>query len=248
MIKAIIVDDEETGRYQLRKLVNENEELIQLIGEAGNVDSACEMIAALKPDLVLLDVQMPVQSGFDLLEKIPVVDFEVVFTTAYSEYAIQAIRFSALDYLLKPISSEDFSEMLRRARQKKKNEVQISVSNLLSQLKKPSRLEKLVIPSLDGLTIIDIQDVISCEANSSYTIFKFVSGESIMSTKTLKEYEDMLTSERFFRIHKSTLINLKHIVKYHKGEGGYVVMKDNNSYEVSRRKKNELLDLLSTIF
>lgn len=248
MIRAIIVDDEETGRMRLHKLSNANKGLITIIDEADNVETAYEKINLLKPDLVLLDVQMPVQGGFDLLEKFKTIDFDIVFTTAFSEFAIKAIQFSAIDYLLKPINDEDFLRMLGKVLNKKREEVQIRVDNLLSNLKKTNHLEKLVIPELDGLSIIDLQDIIACEANSNYTIFKLVNGDSVLSTKTLKEYEDILSGENFFRIHKSTLVNLKHVVKYNKGEGGFVIMKDNSSFEVSRRKKSEFLEQLASAF
>ncbi|MBK7665883.1 MAG: response regulator transcription factor [Sphingobacteriaceae bacterium] len=192
---------------------------------------------------------MPFKNGFSLLEKVKNPEFEVIFTTAYNDYAIKAIKFSALDYLLKPIEVDELKAAIAKLERIEKNSntkiKSDAIDLLLANLKGKSA--KIAVPTFDGLQMLNAEDIIKCVANESYTQIYLVGGQKIMVSRLLKEYEELLENYNFFRIHNSTLINLKHVTKYVKGEGGYVVMSDGESCEVSRRKKNELLSKLALV-
>jgi two-component system, LytTR family, response regulator len=246
MIKAIIVDDEETSREVFRRLAGKHSDKLIIMEEASSAGQAYELIRQKQPDLVFLDVEMPHESGFDLLEKFDEIGFGIVFTTAFSQYALKAIKFSALDYLLKPIDETEFVKTIEKAEQHKRNNYTIKpgIATLLSNLRNSNRQERLALPSSDGLIIVELDKIISCTASSNYTMFRLSNGNEIVATRTLKEYEDILPEDDFFRLHKSTIVNMRFVEKYVKGEGGYVIMKDKSTYEVSRRKKNEFLQKL----
>lgn len=249
MIKAIIVDDELGARESLSKMLEKNCSNVQIVAKADSMLSAYEAIINLHPDLVFLDIEMPNGNAFDLLEKIKEIDFDIIFTTAYDHYAIKAIKFSAIDYILKPIDPEELLQAVKRYEEKsgQKNMLDKKFKTLLNNLKPENKLKKVGIPDGDGLIFINLADIIRCDSDGNYTFFILTSGKKIVASRTLGEYEQLFADDNFFRIHRSHLINLQHVKKYLKGEGGYVIMSDNSQVEVSRRNKNDFLQKLAQI-
>lgn len=247
MIKAIIVDDELGARESLSKMVEKNCKQIEIIGKADSAKSAYDLITALQPDLVFLDIEMPKGNAFDLLDKFKQINFHIIFTTAYDHYAIKAIKFSAVDYLLKPIDPEELVASVNKLELKvgQKNELNQQFKTLLSNVRPENKIKKVGIPDGDGLVFIDLSDIIRCESDGNYTYFILSSGKKIIASRTMGEYEQLFSDENFCRVHRSHLINLAHVKKYIKGEGGYVVLSDNSQVEVSRRNKNDFLERLS---
>lgn len=246
MLKAIIVDDEEAGVESLELLLKRYCKQVQVIAKANSVKEAEEMINAAPPDIIFLDIAMPFANGFELLKKIKHKNFSVVFTTAYNEYALKAIKHNALDYLLKPIDSDELVEAVKKCEEKKNSgspDMQ-KIENLVAALTQSNKAQKLPVPTLEEIMYIDIDDILRMEADSNYTHIFLTDKQKLTSSKTLKEYEQMLAGQKFFRVHKTHIINLGYVRKYIKGEGGYVVMADGASVEVSRQKKAELLTLL----
>lgn len=247
MIKAIIVDDEEKGRLTLKNVIEKNCPNIQILNLCDSVVAATESIEKHEPDLIFLDIEMPFQNGFSLFEKFKNPAFDVIFITAYDHYAIKAIKYSAMDYLLKPVDADELKTAIAKIKQKKASLQLPDFELLLSNLKLKGNSAKISVPTFEGLQMINSTDIIKCTANESYTEIVLTSGKKIVVSRILKEYEDLLSDFNFFRVHNSCLINLAHVTKYIKGDGGYVVMIDGDSVEVSRRKKNELLNKLALI-
>ena len=249
MIKALVVDDEKKARDILTGMLNAHCPQVNVIGQADSVSLAEELIRSTKPDLVFLDIEMPFGNGFDLLDRTRDLNFDVVFTTAFDHYAVKAIKFSAFDYLLKPIDVDELKIAVDRLIQNKKDQNSFygKIENLLSEIKINGKPKRIAIPSLEGISIVNIDEIIRCEADTNYTRIYLINGEAILVSKTLKEYEDLLTEYHFVRVHHHNLINLNHVQKYIKGEGGYAIMSDGSSVEVSRRKKTEFLEKLSNI-
>jgi two-component system, LytTR family, response regulator len=249
MIKAIIVDDEEKSRDFLETQLRNNCSGVKTMEKCECIESAQRAIAIHNPDLVFLDIEMPFENGFSLFDKIKNPDFEVIFTTAYNQHALRAIKLSALDYLLKPIDSDDLVKAVEKfeKRKDKKPDLKQGLELLLSNLNHKNKQARISVPTFDGLQMLNTEDIIKCVANESYTEIILVGGTRLMVSRILKEYEELLSELNFFRIHNSCLVNLKHVKKYVKGEGGYVLMSDGETCEVSRRKKSELLDRLSMV-
>ncbi len=249
MIKAIIVDDEAKSRTTLNSLLSTYCKNVDVLATADSVASAISEIDKHKPDLVFLDIEMPHGNGFTLFEKIPQPDFEVIFTTAYDQYAIKAIKCSALDYLLKPIDGDDLISAVNKIEDKQKNKAEDkpNFELLLSNISLKGKSAKIAIPTFEGLQMISVEHIVKCTAQDSYTYITLVDGTKHLVSRILKEYDELLSDMNFFRVHHSCLINLAHVVKYMKGDGGYVVMTNGESVEVSRRKKNELLTLLAMV-
>lgn len=246
-IKAIIVDDEQGARESLNNILNKYfEDEVLVLGVADGVEEAKKMIKSQKPDLLFLDIEMPGGGGFGLLSDLDQIDFKTIFVTAYDQYAIQAIKFSALDYLLKPIDMEELEgaiEKFKAARTRDLIEKQ-KIKNLMDNLKVDNHIRKVAVPDGNGLVFIPLKNIIRCESDGNYTIIYQDSGKKIIASRTLGDFEDMFSGENFFRIHRSHLINLEHLAKYIKGEGGYVELSDGSKAEVSRRKKTEFMDFL----
>nr|WP_299070970.1 LytTR family DNA-binding domain-containing protein [uncultured Allomuricauda sp.] len=244
MIQALIIDDEAKARQGLRLVLEKYCPEIKILALCESPEIGLEKINALKPDLIFLDVQMPKMSGFDLLERVSKINFEVIFVTAYDRYAIKAIKFSALDYLLKPIDVDELMNAVEKISKKKKNKV-AQYGSLLKNVKPGmEKLKRLAIPSDNEIIMQPIADIIYCEADSSYTTLYLSGGKKITVSKTLKEFENILPEGDFCRIHHSTLVNMAHVTKYIKGEGGYVIISNNNHLNVSRRKKDQFLQML----
>lgn len=242
MIKSIIVDDELKSRESLRILVQDFCEGTEVLALCQNVAEGIQAIQQHKPDIVFLDIQMQRETGFDLLAKIKEIDFEVIFTTAYSEYAIKAFKFSAIDYLLKPIDIDELKKAIQKVEKKLNSDIGGRLQQLIQNLRQDSSENyRLAIPTAEGLVFIKVSDILYCVASSNYTEIYLTDGKKHLVSRTLKEYEEMLESHEFFRIHHSYLINLNGIKKYVRGEGGYVVMVNDKALDVSKRKKESFL-------
>lgn len=247
MLKCVIVDDEHKSREILRILIEDFCENANVVAQCPTVADAIVAIEEHKPHVVFLDIQMQGETGFDLLEKIKKIDFEIIFTTAYSEYAIRAFKFSAIDYLLKPIDIEELKKSIEKVEKKVNVDFSVRLEQLVQNLKGGTNHRyKLALPSSEGLMFVKVEDIVYCEASSNYTNIYMTDGKKHMVSRTLKEYEDLLAEQDFFRIHNSFLINLNAIKKYVRGEGGYVVMANDKSLDVSKRKKESFLARIGT--
>lgn len=249
-IRTLIIDDESNGRDILVALLEKFCPSLDILGTAENADVARELIDSLKPQLVFLDINMPGKTGFELLQQFESIDFEVIFVTAHDNFALKAFKFSAIDYILKPIDLEDLKTAVKKAEEKlafkgKPNERYNEFLNNIKNIQNP--FDKLGLATRDGLIFIKISDIIRCESDVNYTWFYLEKGEKILASKTLKDFEEMLDEYNFYRIHKSHLINLAHLKRYIKGEGGSVIMSDNSEVEVSRRNKEGLMKRLQQI-
>ena len=246
MFTAIIIDDETSSRNSLRQKLTNHCTEIQIIGECENGEAGIKMLTNKKPDIVFLDVEMPRMNGFTMLQQLPQKNFEVIFITAYDHYAIKAIKFSALDYLVKPVAIEDLKTAIEKAAQKRKqsqgNErLELLLENLMTYNKE---LQRIAIPSMEGLQFVETGHIIYLEANSNYTCFYLVNSIKITVAKTLKDFEELLPTSIFMRIHHSYIINKNLVKKYIKGEGGQVVMCNDTVLDVARRKKEEFMRVM----
>ncbi len=244
-----MIDDEATGLESLRFAVEKYCPDITIHGAYNSPEKGLEAIQKDKPDLVFLDVQMPHMSGFDVLQKASPASFEVIFVSAHDQYAIKAIKFSALDYLLKPIDVDELIHAINRVKERMNNksnayQYQSVINNI--QLKS-GNVEKLAVPSLEGIDFFNTRDIIFCKADGSYTTLVLDKGAQVLVSKNLKDFENILTDSGFCRVHHSYLINLSHVQKYIKGDGGYVILTDDYHVDVSRRKKDEFLSLLNKL-
>lgn len=243
-MKAIIVDDERNSCESLKVLLQDFCEDVQVADTCQTIAAAITSIKKHRPDVVFLDINMKGENGFELLEKMKPIEFEIVFATAYSEYAIRAFKFSAIDYLLKPIDIEELRSTIDKVRSTKRVETKQRYDQLIDNLKSPHNPAfKLALPSLEGLTFVKTSEIVYCKADSNYTTFFLTDGAKIIVSQTLKEYEELLFPYRFFRIHHSYLINLDSIKQYVRGDGGHVVMSNDVRLDVSKRRKDEFLSL-----
>jgi len=242
MIKTVIIDDEINGRNIIRSFLEKYCTGVEVIAEAFSVASGIECIEDNNPDLVFLDIQMQDGTGFDLLEKLPKRDFKLIFVTSFDHYALKAFKFSAVDYILKPVDPDQLIEAVEKVKSMSPaDNVSSKIDVLISNL---NRLEKIALPASDGIRFVKINDVVRCESDNNYTLFYLLNKEKILVSKTLKDYEVMLTDSTFYRVHKSHLVNLKYVAKYVPGEGGYLILEDGSHVDVSRRKKEGLLKIL----
>lgn len=240
MIRAIVIDDEQESRNTVINILNNFCNNIQVVAQAENVKEGKEIIEKEKPDVVFLDIQMPDGTGFDLLEKLSEINFQVIFVTAYDQYALKAIKFSALDYLLKPVNPQQLIDSVEKLKSPEKDFGLIS-KQINTLLRNKNGFERITLPTFEGLRFIILRDIIRCEADNNYTNFYLNSGEKVLVTKTLKEYDESLSGEDFIRVHQSHLVNSKYIDRYIKGDGGTIIMTDGSHVEVSRRRKEEFL-------
>ncbi|GAA5041085.1 DNA-binding response regulator [Marivirga lumbricoides] len=245
MVRSIIVDDELKSRESLKILLTDFSEGVEVLALCETVNEALEAIAKYKPDVVFLDIQMRRETGFDLLKQLPKIDFEVVFTTAHSEYAIKAFQFSAIDYLLKPVDINDLNRAISKVKNRNIGDFSQQLNHLLENLKPHHhQINKIAIPSHEGILFVKVEDVIYLEASSNYTQFYLKNGQKHLVSKSLKEYDQMLTDHNFYRIHHSYLININEVTKYVRGDGGYVILSNNVNLDVSKRKKEAFLQKL----
>jgi two-component system LytT family response regulator len=246
LAKIVIIDDQDDSVEKLSFLLHKFCGNLAVSGVANSGKEAIALINKTKPDIVFLDVEMDDMNGFEVLERLDNTDFKVIFTTAYDKYAIQAIRFSALDYLLKPIQKNDLMAALERAKQQGNGVEKQQVSGLVEIAKnKPTQLERIGLTTSDGLVFKNVKEIIHCESDRNYTLVHLVNNEKLLVSKALKEIDETLEGSGFFRIHNSFLINLSHVKKYVRGDGGHVIMSNNKEINVSRSKKDEFLELFS---
>jgi two-component system LytT family response regulator len=244
MINAIIIDDEEHCVARLRSLLAKHcADSVMIKGVFDSVETGLKAVENLQPDLVFLDVMLHDKTGFDILKQLPAVDFEVIFTTAFEHYAVPAFRFSALDYLLKPIDPDDLQQAVEKLKKKTAaDNLPERLSTLFHNLKGfHSGSHRIAVPTVSGINFIQVGDIIRCQSEINYTILFLKDKQKITVARTLKEFEELLGGHDFFRIHNSHLINLGCVKSYNRGKGGYVTMTDNSLVEVATRRKEEFL-------
>lgn len=245
-IRTILVDDEvsstEVFSIELKMYCPQ----VEVVAACNSAEEALEQVRLLKPDLVFLDIEMPFMNGFELLQSFDEIDFEVIFVTAYDAFAIRAFKFCAADYLLKPVQKEELISAVHNVVQ---NIVQRSKSDhfeaLLSNINfLQCNIPKIALPTADGVEFVEIDNVLYCEADGSYVYVHLINGERILLSKSLKQLAELLDEQHFLRIHQSYLINLRHIKRYLRGQGGTVVLVNDRELPVSRARKDHLMDLL----
>lgn len=247
MIRAIIIDDEKKSRETLNGLLERYCKDISVIAEADGYKTGMESIRWHNPDVIFLDIQMPDGSGFKLLEDLDKIDFEIIFTTAYDQFAIKAIKYSALDYLLKPIVPYELTEAVKKLKIKKsKGKTSNKINVLLDNIKdSDENIKRIILSTAEKIHVVEIDNIIRCESDNYYTRFFFTDGSKLLISKTLKEHEELLSDHNFIRPHKSHLINLKHIKSLNRSNGGSIIMNDGSKIPVSRRKKEKVIDIIN---
>ena len=239
---AIIIDDELKGRIALRQKIKDYCPDIELVGEAADGEEGLQLISSLNPGIVFLDIEMPRMNGFDMLQRLSRKNFHLIFTTAYDQYAIRAIKFAAFDYLLKPVDIEELRAAVQKIQaEKTQANTGDRLDVLTHNLQHKTAHGKIAIPTMEGLLFFNVNDIVHIEAQSNYTVFYFNNAPRLTVSKTLKEFEEMLPSDIFFRPHHSHIINMHYIKRYIKGDGGQIEMQNGNFVDVSRRKKEEFL-------
>ena len=247
MINAIIVDDEPYCVEVLATLLEKYCPDVNVLTTCSSAEEAIRAIQQHKPQLVFLDVEMPHMNGFQMLEALPQIDFDLIFTTSYDQYAIKAIRFSALDYLLKPIDREELQKAVQKASKKAPVAINQQLELLLQKISQPAtRVNKVAMPTMEGLQMVTVANIVSCASDSNYTILQLKDKQKLVVSRTLKEIEELLEEHSFARVHHSYLANLNEVTKYVKGEGGYLVMSDGSHIDVSRSRKESVVKKLQS--
>lgn len=246
-MKAVIIDDVLKAQISLKRSVESLPLGIEILGCAESVVNGIKLIKATKPELVFLDIELQDGTGFDVLEILSPVNFKVIFTTSSNAYAIKAFRFSAIDYLLKPIDLEQLEEAVRKAKNQVKPTKPEYVNMLLQQMKTQKPAEKIALHSAEKIQIVNVTDIVRCEADVNCTTFYFASGSPLLVTKTLKYFDQLLAESGFLRVHQSHLVNGQHIKEFIKTDGGYLLMDNNQTVPVSARKKAEVIDALAQL-
>lgn len=245
MITAIIVDDEPKSRDVLKTLLSRFCSDVEVLAQAGSISEAKDLIREHNPDLLFLDIEMPGGNGLQLLESGATGNAEVIFVTSYAHYAIPALRLSAVDYLLKPIEVEELRAAVERVNDRKQVRSKANLAVLKENLSQNTPLQKIAIPGMQDVRFVKVSEIIRIEGDSNYSFIYIDGGEKIHSSRTLGDFEELLTGQpNFFRVHKTHLVNLDHVVKLIKTDGGYLEMKDGSQVEISRRRKTEVLQLL----
>jgi two-component system LytT family response regulator len=248
MLRTILVDDEshclDTLQWQLQEYCPE----VEVIAQCNSPLDAIEQIGKLKPQLVMLDIEMPKMNAFEMLKQLEPVEFDVIFTTAYDQFAVNAFKVSALDYLLKPVDEEELKRAIAKAVQRNAAPSHDQLSLLHERVKQPRKpLEKLALPTSEGLEFVSVKGIIYCESDSNYCHIIMDGDKQLFITRTLKEIQEALEGSNFFRIHNSYLANLDHVTRYVRGDGGYVVMSNGKSLSVARSKKDELMSVIGRV-
>ena len=248
MIRVVIIDDEDLVRVLLRDILKFRCPEVEIVGEASGIKSGLEVLGKVRPDLVLLDVKLEDGTGFELLQQCSGVDFKVIFITAFEEYALKAIRLSAVDYILKPIAPDELKNAIEKASLMLIADQEQKLKTLVSNLGNATNgNKKIVLKTHDKFHFIPVNEIYYCESDSSYTKFYLQDGNEIMVSRTLKEFEEILMDHGFYRTHKSFLINLKHIRAFQKSDGGYIIMVNNSRIPLSDKKKEEFLRLMENM-
>lgn len=245
MINAVLIDDEPKNIRILSKLLQDYCPEVNVAGTAEKHQEAIEIISRVKPDLIFLDIEMPGGNAFDLLNQLMPVDFEIIFVSAFDNYAIKAFRYSALDYVLKPVSIENLRQAVIKAEKKilEKN-INQRLDNFLKNQNEKYTFQRIALPTKNGLEFYEFEDIVFCQAEGPYTRFGFANKQNLLVTGTLKDYEELLPAASFCRVHNSYVINLNHVKKYYKGKGGSVEMSTGINIEVSLRKKDDFISRL----
>lgn len=246
MIRAVIIDDEINNQELISNLLKSYAENVQVVGMANSVETAYKTINEHNPDLIFLDIQMPDGTGFDLLKKFEKINFKIIFVTAHQEFAIEAFKYSALDYILKPLAPANLLAAVKKMEDTiSSEELNLKLKTLLNNIAEPIKnKKKIVLKTMERIYSVDLDDIIRFESDGGYTKVYLVDGKRIMVSKTMKEYDDLLMDVGFLRVHHSHLINMNHLFCFEKAEG-HVVMKDDSIVPVSNRKKDHLMELLN---
>lgn len=253
MIRALLIDDDSNLRNGMKGLLTRYAPDIIIAGEADSVKTGISAIEQLQPDVIFLDIQLGDGTGFDILEQITqkkgALNSHVVFITAHEQYAVKAFRFSALDYLLKPVDPEDLNKVIDKIKKVLANNDSYAHIDLLLEniRKKVDKFKRIALSTSEGIHLFEVSDIIRCESQDNYTKFYIKDNKPVLISKTLKEYEDLLSEQGFERIHQSHLINLAYLKSYIKKDGGYAVMADNSHLPISQRKKERLQELLKSL-
>jgi len=244
MLQAIIIEDEKHSQATLNNLLNDYCTDIAVAGMASSVESAIDLIKKIEPDLVFLDIELHPGTGFDVIKAFDQINFEIIFTTAFEQYAIQAIKLSSLDYLLKPIAIDDLQQAVEKCKKKtNQTQYQQQMNLLLSELGQSNQEGRnICLATAEGIEFINEDDIVYCEANGSYTEFTFKDGHTLLVSKHLKEYENLLSPNQFMRVHNSFLINLREVQRLVKSEGGYIQMNNGSSINISPKKRDEFME------
>ena len=245
MITAIIIDDERKGRNALRQKLVQYCPQVTLLGEGESGEDGIRLIEKHDPAIVFLDIEMPLMNGFDMLQNLPTKNFHLIFTTAYDQYAIKAIKYAAFDYLLKPIDIAELQETIKKAEQQiALNNTDERLETLTHHLAGKHPLQKIAIPTMEGLLFFNLADIVYLQSESNYTTLHFVNETKLVASRTLREFEDLLPPDMFFRTHNSYIINLHFIKRYLKGDGGQIEMQNGHFVDVARRKKEEFIKMI----
>lgn len=244
MIRAVLIDDEKNATEVLALQLARHCADVEIVSTCNSAKAGIEAIVALKPDLVFLDIEMPHKNGFDVLEETKETTFEIIFTTAYNRFAIQAFKVSAVDYLLKPIDVDELKMAVEKVRKKKgSSAIDEKIKELLLQLQPTAKVSnKIALPIGEAMQFIDASDIIRCESESNYTHVFLANGKKTTVAKTLKEVEENLGGKPFFRVHQSHLVNVDFINKFFKGDNAYVIMKDGTQISISRNRKDAFIE------
>jgi len=246
MITATIVDDEPDCCESLVMLLERYCAEVKVLDICYSAETAIQSIKEHGPQILFLDIEMPFMNGFDMLDKLGHINFEVIFTTSYDQYAIKAIRFSALDYLLKPVDRDELQKAIQKASQRQQYLIPQQLDLLLQKLRNPTMpINKIAIPTMEGFQLVAVESIISCESQGNYTHLFLKDKRKIIASRNLKEMEELLEDFPFLRVHHSYLVNINEVEKYIKGEGGYLMMSDGSSINVSKSRKELLLKKLS---
>jgi two-component system LytT family response regulator len=248
MIKTIIVEDEEQKRLSLRNMLNELRPDVEIVAEAVDINSAKELIKEHNPELVLLDIRLPDGTSFDLLEQLTTINFKIIFITAYDEYAVKAFKFSAVDYILKPVSAQELVDAIDKVVAILWAEYNMKINTLLQNHQSTNQNEKrIILKTLDKIYVIRVNDIVRCQSDASYCHFLLSNGSKITVSKPLKEYTGMFSDYGFFRVHKSHLVNMRLVKRFDRSEGGYVIMENDDKIPVSSHKREELFEFLEML-
>jgi len=249
-LNVFIVDDEFQSRNLLCKLLTDNFPNVTITGQASNIKEALEGIKQHSPNLLFLDIEMQGETGFDLLQQLDNINFQIIFVTAHNEYALKAFRFNAIDYLLKPIILSELEEAIHKAIKHLPEQTFTSreqLANLDRSFQHPRAVpDKIAVPTPDGFVLVPLQEIIFCRASGNYTEFHLLNNKQLLSSYTLKQYHDLLTDQFFFRAHRSYLINLSYVKMYRRGEGGIAIMQDGSEVEISKQNKAAFLQYFKT--
>ena len=255
MITAVIIEDETRFLSAFRSVLQSSCPEVKLLGDAGSINTARELINSVRPDIIFLDIQLSDGSAFDLIkilqshsEKDPALKLRIIFTTGFNQFAIQAFRFSAIDYLLKPIVKDELIDAVNKARnliaaQGTENQYKVLLDNVV----KSDVEKKICLSTVGEMRICEVSEIIRCEAEHNYTTFYFTNGKPLMISKTIKEYDDMLKNFGFERVHQSHLVNLRQIKSYLKKEGGFLLLNDGTEVPIARRKKDQVLEKIKNL-